>query len=178
MKYLCNIVCAVLASLGVSCMGIDEKEIPTAKNVDPARYMGTWYEIARFENRFEKGLHSAKAKYELQADNTVLVTNSGVDKNGNRTSTQGRAYAPNPADFSKLRVTFFWPFYSDYYILELDSNYQVALVGGRDKKYLWILARTPTLTTEELAKILKKAESRGYDVNQFVYNSNLLKDEK
>lgn len=173
MNRILNIFCATFASLGISCNGVSETEIKTASNVDAKEYMGTWYEVARFENSFEKGLRNAQAKYTLNDDKTVTVINSGENKNGNRSFTKGKAYAPNPKDFSKLRVCFFWPFYGDYYILELDENYQWALIGGRNKDYLWILSRTENLPSETIDLILKKAESRGYDTKKLLFNKDL-----
>ena len=175
-KLLRTLSLSLLSLLGISCAS--ESAIPTAKNVDIKRYMGTWYEIARYENSFQKGLKNSSAQYILNADGTVTVVNSGEDANGKRTSAKGRAYAPDKGDFSKLRVSFFWPFYGDYYILDIDDKYSWVLVGGRDKSYLWILSRTPTLPQSTIAKILKIAEARGYDTGKLVFNPGSIKDEK
>lgn len=148
----------------------DGGDVPTVKNFDPARYMGVWHEVARFENWFEKGMRAVKAEYSLNPDGTVSVVNSGVKGDGSKTSVRGEAYAPDKSDYSKLRVSFFWPFYGDYYILELDPDYQWALVGGRDKSYLWILARAPTLPAETLSAIKSKAAARGYDTGKFIFD--------
>ena len=169
MKFYDFIFLAGLAVLLVSCFGVGRRNaVETAKNVDIERYMGKWFEIARFENSFEKGLMNVSAVYTLNGDNTVSVVNSGVKSDGERVSVSGTAYAPDSADFSKLRVSFFRPFYGDYYILELGDDYRWAVVGGRDKNYLWILAREPKFSEVELSKILEKARSRGYDVRRFL----------
>lgn len=170
MKFYDFIFLAGIAVLLVSCLGLGRRDsVETAKNVDIARYMGRWFEIARFENSFEKGLANVSAVYTLNGDNTVSVVNSGVKPDGEKTSVSGRAYAPDSSDFSKLRVSFFRPFYGDYYILELDGDYRWALVGGRDKSYLWILSRTPRIPEAELSKILEKARSRGYDAGRLMF---------
>lgn len=175
-KLLRALSLSLLPLLGISCAS--DSAIQTAKNVDIKRYMGTWHEIARCENSFQKGLKNSRAEYSLNEDGTVSVVNSGEDTNGKRTSAKGRAYAPNKADFSKLRVSFFWPFYGDYYILDIDDNYSWALVGGRDKSYLWILARAPILPQSTISEILKRAKFRGYDTGKLVFNSDATKDEK
>lgn len=175
-KLLRTLSLSLLSILGISCAS--DSAVQTAKNVDIKRYMGTWYEIARYENSFQKGLKNSRAQYTLNEDGTVSVVNSGEDASGKRTSAKGRAYAPNKGDFSKLRVSFFWPFYGDYYILEIDEGYTWVLVGGRDKSYLWILARTPALPQSTVSKILRIAEARGYDAGKLVFNPGALEDEK
>ena len=175
-KLLRTLSLSLLSLFGISCA--TETAIQTAKNVDIKRYMGTWHEIARCENSFQKGLKNSSAQYILNDDGTVTVLNSGEDASGKRTSAKGSAYAPNKGDFSKLRVSFFWPFYGDYYILDIDEGYTWALVGGRDKNYLWILSRTPTLPQSTLSKILKIAEARGYDTGKLVFNPGSIEDEK
>ncbi len=165
-----------LSLIEISC--VCEPEISTAKNVDIKKYMGTWYEIARYENSFQQGLKNSKAEYTLNQDGTVSVVNSGEDKNGKLKSARGRAYASDKRDFSKLRVSFFWPFYGDYYILDLDRDYRWVLVGGRSKDYLWILARNSTLPKQSIDEILRRAEARGYDTNKLLFNSAPYNNEK
>ena len=164
-----NIALLLAFSLwALSCAS--REDISTAENIDIKRYMGVWYEIARYENSFQRGLKNCRAEYSLGEDGTVLVINSGEDENSKLKKVEGRAYASDRKDFSKLRVSFFWPFYGDYYILEIDKNYQWVLVGGRDKNYLWILARDKNLSERQLGEILKKAESRGYNTGKLRFN--------
>ncbi len=170
MKTVFAALFAVSAVAATSCSGVRSEEVKTAAGVDIIRYMGVWHEIARLPNSFENAdLRNTKAAYVLEADGTVRVVNSGVDADGKRRYAEGRAYAPDKSDFSKLRVSFFWPFYGDYYILELAPDYGWALVGGRDKRYLWILARSASLPETTLSEILQLAKKRGYDTSKLVY---------
>lgn len=140
----------------------------TVRTLDPNRYMGRWYEIARYDHSFERNLAQVQALYTLQPDSRITVENSGVDtRSGRRGVAHGKARTT--ADPGRLRVSFFWIFYSDYNILELDPDYRWALVGSRSPKYLWILSRTPTLALETLDEILRRARARGYDTSRLIY---------
>ncbi|HIW66021.1 MAG TPA: lipocalin family protein [Candidatus Alistipes intestinipullorum] len=137
-------------------------------NFDLERYMGTWYEIARFDHSFERGIEAAKACYTLQPDGRVTVENSGVDaRTGEARVAHGKAHATDVP--GHLRVSFFWIFYSDYNVMELDPDYRWALVGSRSPNYLWILSRTPALPQETLDEILRLARARGYDTDKLIY---------
>ena len=137
-------------------------------NFDLERSMGTWYEIARFDHSFERGIEAAKACYTLQPDGRVTVENSGVDaRTGEARVAHGKAHATDVP--GHLRVSFFWIFYSDYNVMELDPDYRWALVGSRSPNYLWILSRTPALPQETLDEILRLARARGYDTDKLIY---------
>lgn len=142
----------------------------TVKTLDLNRYMGLWYEIARYENRFEHGLVDVTATYTLRPDGTVRVENRGCKRNSPYDickTANGHAKMPDPSQPGKLRVSFFLNFYSDYYVLELDEeNYNYALVGSSTDKYLWILSRTPQLPEDIKKKLVVAAERRGYDINR------------
>ncbi len=128
--------------------------------------MGNWYEIARFNHRFEGGMEQTKANYTLREDGYVTVLNTGL-KIGKKSEAKGVAkLTDTPA---LLRVSFWGPFYSDYRIMLLDENYQYALIGSRSDKYLWILARTPQISDETKAKILSEAHRRGYDTDKLIW---------
>ncbi|MCQ2131620.1 MAG: lipocalin family protein [Bacteroidales bacterium] len=137
----------------------------TVPYLDLPRYMGTWYEIARFDHSFEKGLQFATAKYSMRPDGKVRVVNSGY-KNGERKISEGKAKTTDTPGL--LRVSFFGPFYSDYRVLMLTSNYDYALVGSRSKKYLWVLSRTPDMPLSILNSILDEAKARGYNTNRLI----------
>ena len=141
---------------------IDRTTVP---DLDLKRYMGTWYEIARLENRFERGMIAVKAQYRLLDDGTVEVVNSGVcPTGGERKISVGRARKGScPGQF---RVSFAGVFSSDYNIMELGKEYQWALVGSRSASYLWILSRTPSMDKDTLEEIRIKAQERGYDTEQ------------
>lgn len=134
--------------------------------LDLNRYLGRWYEIARFDHGFEKGIEYAKAVYTLNPDGTVRVENTGFKK-GKFKRSIGRAKLPNPAkEPGRLRVSFFGPFYSDYRVLMIDPDYSYALVSSKGSKYLWILSREKDLPYEVQAAILEEAQSRGFDIHK------------
>ena len=145
----------------------------TVKHVDLERYLGRWYEIARYEHHFEKNLEGVTAEYSMMDDGMIRVKNSGyLDSLGGRyKEIIGKARERKNADGDgQLEVSFFWIFYSDYNILELDTiNYSYALVGSRSSDYLWILSRTPKMKTEDLNFLLSKIESRGYSIDNLYW---------
>lgn len=143
----------------------------TVPELDIERYMGSWYEIARFDHRFERGLVGCMANYELQPDGKVKVTNTGYKNSldGKFKESVGKAYRPDDEVPGKLRVSFFMSFYSDYNVLELSPDYRYALIGSKSSEYLWILSRTPQLSQEELSFLLYSAQSRGYDTNKLIW---------
>lgn len=165
------IILACVAVFMFACKSVFP-DVKTARNVDIKRYMGTWHEIARFDTSFQKGKYNSQAFYKLNPDGTVSITNSATDQNGRKVSASARGYAPDPKDFSKLRISFFRPFYANYFILELDEDYRWALVGGNGKKYLWILSRTPQMDGETLNKIIELAKTRGYDTSKLLFNKD------
>lgn len=143
----------------------------TISQFDLKRYMGKWYEIARFDHRFEKDLQGVTAEYSFREDGKVKVKNCGHKHtpDGEQTCSIGKAKLPSDGHPGQLKVSFFLSFYSDYNILELDMDYQWALIGSSTDKYLWILSRTPHLRPEVLNQILEKAQSRGYDTQKLIY---------
>ena len=171
-KYVRACACTILCSVFASCAGTPQKEIKTAENIDIARYAGRWYEIARLPNSFQNDNEGALAEYTALANGRLKIENSALDANGRIIRVaKATAYVPDISDSSKLRVAFFWPFYADYYILEIGKNYEWALVGGSSSKYLWILSRTPALDKEVLAHILDSAKARGYDISKLKFNA-------
>ena len=130
------------------------------------KYLGDWYEIARFDHSFERGIQFSKANYTLREDGKVQVINSGI-KNGKAKESKGKAKLT--ADPRILRVSFFGPFYSDYRVMLLDPDYQWVLVGGSSAKYLWILSRTPQIPDEVRETILAEATRRGYDISKLIW---------
>lgn len=140
----------------------------TARDVELKRYMGRWYEIARFDHSFERNLEYCEAFYALHDDGTISVTNTGINtKTERRKTAYGKA---KPGDQpGQLRVSFFWFFYSDYNILALDEEYEWALVGSKSERYLWILARTRHLDSKTRNNIVAIAASRGYDTSKLIW---------
>lgn len=141
----------------------------TVTQLDIKRFMGKWYEIARFDHRFEKGMTHVTAEYTLQPDGKIRVVNRGL-KNGKPKEITGKARQPDPIKHpGELEVSFFLWFYSDYDILELGDNYQYAVIGGDSDKYLWILSRTPQMPQETLTQICSRLAQRGYNLSKLIY---------
>ncbi len=147
----------------------DDKPLrTTVAQVDLELYAGKWYEIARYPHSFEKGLVGVTATYSLKPNGRIEVLNQGFKGSLNVKRSKAKAWAkvPNPLEPGKLKVYFFWPFGADYYILDLDENYQWALVGSSSMNYLWILSRTPQMPNEVYNQILKKVIELGYDIEK------------
>lgn len=139
----------------------------TVQTLDLKRYMGTWYEIARIENRFEQGMTAVKAQYRLMDDGSVEVINTGTCPITNdRKVSVGMAHATSkPGQF---KVSFMKVFSADYNVLELDENYDWALVGSSSPTYLWVLSRRPSLSADVLENLRIRAQERGYDIEQLI----------
>ena len=141
----------------------------TVKEFDLSRYLGDWYEIARYDHSFERGMDNTMAQYILQDDGKVVVLNTGWE-DGKFKLAEGKAKYPDPsADPGALRVSFFWFFYSDYNVMMVDKDYQISLVGSKAQKYLWILSRTPVADPDLLQMVLDEAERRGYDISKLIW---------
>ncbi|MDE5808219.1 MAG: lipocalin family protein [Muribaculaceae bacterium] len=135
-------------------------------NFDLNRFLGSWYEIARFDHKFERGMEQTRATYILREDGKVAVLNTGI-KDGKHSEAKGVAkLTDTPA---LLRVSFWRPFYSDYRVMMLDSDYQYALVGSGSDDYLWILSRTPQISDNVKAALLTEAQKRGYDTDKLIW---------
>ena len=159
--FIATLVCSLFPFF--SCTASDgANNTPVAiHNLD--KYMGTWYEVARFEHSFERGRTNTMTVYTKMMDGTIMVENSGVKNGKQKIST---AVAKTTATPGLLRVSFLWPFYSDYRVLLLAEDYSYALVGGSSAKYLWILSRKPEISQSVRDKILKEATRRGYDIKK------------
>ncbi|MEN6617791.1 MAG: lipocalin family protein [Syntrophorhabdus sp.] len=159
---------AAIVGLFAGCVGIPEGLQPV-KNFDITRYLGTWYEIARFEHSFEKGLVNVKAEYSLRDDGGITVVNSGYDPDKKIwKEAKGKGYFVESPDIGRLKVSFFGPFYGAYNILVLDENYRYALVCGPTRNYLWILSRTPTMDEAIKADLIQKAANMGFDMSKII----------
>ena len=140
----------------------------TTPTLDIQRFMGRWYEIARYEHRFEKGMTHVSATYTLLGNGKIEVLNEGL-KEGKHKQIKGRAKQPNPQDPGKLKVSFFLWFYSDYYVLYIDPEYRYLLVGSSSDKYLWIMSREKSLAKETLDQLIDKLRMRGYDTDKLLF---------
>ncbi|MEE1190375.1 MAG: lipocalin family protein [Bacteroidales bacterium] len=162
----------LIGTIGISCQTNKNNKTmntTTVSNLDVNRFIGSWYEIARYEHSFEKGMTHVKANYSLLPDGTIRVLNSGM-KNGKKKEIEGKARKKKDSNSnSKLEVSFFLWFYSDYFVFELDDNYQYAVIGSSSDKYLWILSRTPQLPQSTINDLLIKIKKRGYDTSKLYF---------
>ncbi len=141
----------------------------TVDQFDLSRYLGEWYEVARYNHSFEKGMDNTMAEYILQDDGKVVVLNTGW-KDGKFKIAEGKAKYKDPSgNPGALRVSFFLFFYSDYNVMMVDENYQISLVGSKSDNYLWILSRTPEADPDLLKMVLEEAEARGYDTSKLIW---------
>nr|WP_283105226.1 lipocalin family protein [Shewanella seohaensis] len=147
------------------------------RNVEPVkdfqleRYLGKWYEIARLDHSFERGLTQVTAEYSLKADGGVKVINRGYSNDTQQwKEAEGKAYFVNGDGEAYLKVSFFGPFYGSYVVFGLDQqDYQYAFISGPDTDYLWLLARTPTVSPEVMKQFVEMASARGFDTNSLIY---------
>ncbi|MCF7823490.1 MAG: lipocalin family protein [Candidatus Marinimicrobia bacterium] len=140
------------------------------KNFELDKYLGTWYEIARLDHSFERGMSNVTAHYSLREDGRVKVLNKGYrDNKSVWKSATGIAKFTGEPTRGALRVSFFRPFYGGYNIVELDEDYSYALVAGDSEKYLWILSRTPVLDPDHLEKILSRGQALGYRIEDLIW---------
>jgi apolipoprotein D and lipocalin family protein len=157
------------AALLTGCLGVPDRAV-VVQDFALERYLGTWYEIARLDHSFERGLSHVQADYSMREDGGVRVINKGYNgKKAAWDSSEGKAYFVGESNVGQLKVSFFGPFYGAYNIIELDPNYQYALVVGPDTDYLWILSRTPELGKDVLQRLLAKASALGFATDQLIY---------
>ena len=149
--------------------GSPKDELEVVPSVDLSRYLGQWYEIARLPNRFEKKCaDSVTATYTLRSDGKIEVLNRCRKASGEFTTAKGKAKIVDKKTNAKLKVTFFWPFYGDYWILDLGPNYEYAVVGDPSRDYLWILSRTPQIDEALYQQLLAKMAARGFPTGRMI----------
>jgi apolipoprotein D and lipocalin family protein len=160
----------LLAFFVTGCTGMPENVRPVG-NFQLEKYLGKWYEIARLDHSFERGLTKVTASYSLREDGGVKVINQGYSVNENRwKKVEGKAYFVKKSDQGYLKVSFFGPIYGSYIVFELDhENYQYSLVCGPDKSYLWILARSPELDIKTKENLIAKATALGFDTSKLIH---------
>jgi len=160
----------VLTLFLTGCVGLPENVLPV-QNFKLDRYLGKWYEIARLDHSFERGLTRVTADYSLRDDGGVRVLNRGYSAKANEwKEAEGKAYFVEGTDQGYLKVSFFGPFYGAYVVFELDhEHYQYALVCGPDKSYLWILSRTPEMKMDVKDKLMARAAALGFDTSKLIF---------
>jgi apolipoprotein D and lipocalin family protein len=166
-------VSIILGLCMLGCTGIPENVKPVDK-FKLEKYLGKWYEIARLDHSFEKGLSRVTAEYSLREDGGVKVVNRGYAAEKNTwKEAEGKAYFVKDRDQGYLKVSFFGPFYGSYIVFELDhEHYQYALVCGPKKTYLWLLAREPQIEEETKEMLLTRAAAAGFDTSKLIYVSH------
>lgn len=161
------ITAGLLLAAALPATAADPAPLPTVPQVDLARYAGAWYEIALLPNRFQKQcVADTQARYRLDGDR-VEVVNRCRTADGRVDDITGRAKVVAGSGNAKLRVSFFWPFYGDYWVLALDADYRHVLVGAPSRKYAWVLSRTPQLDEATLQALLERAAELGFDKAAF-----------
>ena len=160
----------VAATAAVSKYSKSHDPLETVSDVDLDRYQGRWYEIARFPKRFEKGCHCVFAEYTKHPKGHVVVYNYCREggPEGKEDTAKGKAFPVKGSNNSKLKVQFFWPFRGDYWVLELDPDYQHALVGAPDRESLWIISRTPQLDKATYERLVQSARQKGFPVEKLM----------
>lgn len=160
------LVIVIVISFFISCESVLTVNNTPVQKLEINRFIGKWYEIARFDHRFERNLTHCIATYTLDDNGDINVTNKGKKK-GRCKISEGKAKLTNTPGL--LRVSFFGPFYSDYRVLLVDQGYSYALVGGNSNDYLWILSRTPTLSIDKRAILIQEAHNRGYNTTKLIW---------
>ncbi len=152
------------------------KGITPVQNFEVDRYLGIWYEIARLDHRFERGLTNVSAEYSLKDNGQIRVLNKGRDENGEWSEAEGRAKFAREKDEGYLKVSFFGPFFGTYAVFNLDEDYSQAYVAGDDRSYLWFLSRTPTVNDEQKQAFVDQAKALGFPVDELIFVDQGLGD--
>lgn len=166
MKPIARMIFVTSLALAAGCASTLKVDNAPVAALDLNRYLGEWYEIARFDHSFERGVEQAKANYTQNADGTIKVVNSGI-KDGKPKTAIGKGKTTDTPGL--LRVSFFGPFYADYRVMLIDKEYSHALVGSGSADYLWILSRTPGLPETAKSELLAEARRRGYDTGKLIW---------
>lgn len=164
-----SLLTALAALMLAACTGVP-KGIEPVRGFDAGRYLGTWYEIARLDHSFERGLDHVSATYTKRQDGGIDVLNRGYDPARKVwREAKGKAYFIGDADRASLKVSFFGPFYGGYHVFALNPDYRWALVSGPTRDYFWMLARQPTLSPDIGTELLAKARDAGFDTSAIVF---------
>ena len=147
-----------------------DNPLEVVPKVELQKYLGKWYEIARLPAKFQEGCSQTTATYSLSKDGNITVLNECI-RNGKVRKAKGKAKVVDKTTGAKLKVTFFWPFYGDYWIIKLGNDYDYAVVGTPNRKYLWLLSRKPTMDENLFSEIVEFVKSKGFDVGTLVKTS-------
>lgn len=162
-------IAIVLAVLLAGCVSKPDNITPVA-NFEAAKYLGKWYEIARLDHSFERGLEKVTAEYSMRGDGGIKVVNRGYNTAKSEWKVaEGKAYFVEKPDTAYLKVSFFGPFYGSYIVFDLAPDYSHSLISGPDKSYLWLLSRTPTMDEPTKKRLVEKAQALGFDTSKLIY---------
>lgn len=159
---------AVAVLLTSGCTGVATGITPV-DGFEAERYLGRWHEIARLDHSFERGLSAVTADYSRREDGGIRVINRGIDAQGELSEAEGRAYFVGEESVAHLKVSFFGPFFGSYVVFELDQDYQYAFVTSYSRDYLWLLARTPTVSPDLIEHFKQRAVQLGFAVEEFIF---------
>ena len=165
---------AILMFTGLATVALEARkdELEVVQSVDLTRYIGRWYEIARLPNSFQKKCaDTVTANYTMREDGKIEVINRCRKASGEYTTAKGKAKIVDKKTNAKLKVTFFWPIYGDYWILDLGPNYEYAVVGEPGRKYLWILSRSPRMDEALFQQLLQKMAAKGFNTEMMIRTS-------
>ena len=152
-----------------ACLGMPDSVTPVS-GFELPRYLGKWYEIARLDHSFERGLVNVSAEYTLRDDGGISVLNRGYSPaDGEWKQADGKAYPVGSSSEGYLKVSFFGPFYGSYVIFELDPDYRHAFISGPDRSYLWLLSRTPNVDDAVIERFVGEARRLGFDTEELVF---------
>ncbi len=160
----------IISLLSTHCNSQAPMKVETVKNLELSKYLGKWYEIARLPHSFEKNMMNVTAIYSMRSDGKIAVVNEGYlfSANGKYKIANGKAWIPDPSVPSKLKVQFFWPFSGDYYVVDLEPNYQYALILSSSPNYFWILSRTKKLDDAIVQQLISKAVNYGINREKII----------
>lgn len=162
-------IIGIVANLLSGCLGLPSGVHPV-DGFELERYLGKWYEIARLDHSFERGLDRVTAEYSLREDGGIRVINKGFSiENNNWREIEGKAYFVRDSNEGYLKVSFFGPFYGSYVVFDLDEEYQYAFVSGVNKSYLWLLARTPTVSEALIERFVERANDLGFETDRLIF---------
>ena len=167
MKFIVVMAAATAIAAVFACRAVAASSglppLQTVEYVDLNRYLGEWYEIARYPNKSQKGCLGSKTNYSLRENGELDVLNSCRDaQDGKLRQAKGRAWIVDPVSNARLKASFFWPFRSDYWIIDVGKEYEYAVIGTPNRKYLWILSRTPAMDSDVYEGILQRIEKQGF----------------
>ncbi len=167
-RYVVMVAALMSAAAGLALAG-SAAPLETVGHVDLGRYVGKWFEIARYPNWFEKKCdRDVTAEYSMKENGSIRVVNTCVKSDGKISRSAGSAVVVDTASNAKLKVTFFWPFYGKYWVIGLGGDYEYAVVGEPSREYLWILARSPVMPEATYSGIVAGLAAKGYDAAKLV----------